>query len=122
MNSLTITPHGPASGRRHGRSRACTSNQSMTGECSSVDVCGVGAGGPDVRGTDVCGADVGDADVREVLIAAAGREERAEGTEGVGASQSWRHRSWHARGERGNVPGTGWAAPARPPRVPAPFG
>src|SRR5690606_7271596 len=34
MNSLTITPQAPASGRRQGRSRACSSNQSMTGECS----------------------------------------------------------------------------------------
>ena len=30
MTSLTSTPHGPASGRRHGRSRACTANQSIS--------------------------------------------------------------------------------------------
>ncbi|GGP76615.1 hypothetical protein GCM10010214_59990 [Streptomyces abikoensis] len=44
MNSLTITPHGPASGRRQGRSRACTANQSITGACNRVDVWGVVAG------------------------------------------------------------------------------
>jgi hypothetical protein len=34
MNSLTMTDHAPASGRRHGRSRACSSNQSITAPCS----------------------------------------------------------------------------------------
>lgn len=32
MNSLTMTPHAPASGRRQGRSRACSPNQSITAE------------------------------------------------------------------------------------------
>ncbi len=40
MNSLTMTPQGPASGRRQGRSRACSSNQAMTGECSAWDASG----------------------------------------------------------------------------------
>lgn len=48
MNSLTMTPQGPASGRRQGRSRACSSNHAMTGECSaweeSVDTAGEEAG------------------------------------------------------------------------------
>ncbi len=36
MNSETITAHGVASGRRQGRSRACSAYQSRTGRCSSA--------------------------------------------------------------------------------------
>ena len=36
MNSETITAHGVASGRRQGRSRACSAYQSRTGRCSCV--------------------------------------------------------------------------------------
>ena len=42
MNSLTITPQAPASGRRQGRSRACSSNQSMRGACRAAGLPGAG--------------------------------------------------------------------------------
>ena len=43
MNSLTITPQAPASGRRQGRSRACSSNQAMTGAWRAAASAGAGS-------------------------------------------------------------------------------
>ena len=36
ISSLTMTDHAVASGRRQGRSRACSSYQSSTASCSAV--------------------------------------------------------------------------------------
>ncbi len=51
MNSLTMTPQAPASGRRQGRSRACRSNQARTGRCSSAGTAGT-PGIPEASGTE----------------------------------------------------------------------
>ena len=37
MNSETITDHGTRAGRRHGRSRACSSYHRRIGACRSLD-------------------------------------------------------------------------------------
>ncbi len=57
MNSLTITPQGPASGRRQGRSRALSSNQSMTGAWRGAPWAGPPSEGPS-EGV-LCGGFVG---------------------------------------------------------------
>ncbi len=51
MNSLTITPQAPASGRRHGRSLAFASYQAITGPCSDAPSRSGGAEG-EGEGTD----------------------------------------------------------------------